>query len=95
MHEFKPDRWLGEAKAKSLSKFTTFGIALRPCMGQPFAVLECVTITSLILQRAELSLVEPGKVPAYGIGMTLPIKDGLPIRVSHRYRKESMEARRY
>ncbi|KAG0314345.1 hypothetical protein BGZ97_009368 [Linnemannia gamsii] len=84
--EFKPDRWLGREKASSLSKFSSFHLGPRTCVGQGFAVLEALTIVGLVLQNFELKLVEPGKVPAYGLGTTLAMRYGLPVRVTRRSR---------
>ncbi|KAG0374151.1 hypothetical protein BGX24_010747 [Mortierella sp. AD032] len=88
--EFKPSRWLGREKASSLTKFSSFHLGPRTCVGQGFAVLEALTIVGLMLQQFELSLVEPGKLPAYGLGTTLAMRHGLPVRVTRRRR--SVEA---
>ncbi|KAF9120501.1 hypothetical protein BGW39_011317 [Mortierella sp. 14UC] len=82
--EFKPSRWLGREKAVSMSKFNSFHLGPRTCVGQGFAVLEALTIVGLVLQQFELSLVEPGKLPAYGLGTTLAMRNGLPVRVARR-----------
>ncbi|KAK5821452.1 cytochrome P450 [Linnemannia elongata] len=87
--EFKPDRWLGREKASSLSKFSSFHLGPRTCVGQGFAILEALTIVGLVLQNFELKLVEPGKVPEYGLGTTLAMRYGLPVRVTHRARGDA------
>ncbi|KAG0277065.1 hypothetical protein BGZ95_006575 [Linnemannia exigua] len=82
--DFKPSRWLGGEKALSLTKFSSFHLGPRTCVGQGFAVLEALTIVGLVLQQFELTLVEPGKLPAYGLGTTLAMRHGLPVRVTRR-----------
>lgn len=84
---FKPSRWLAGEKSASLSKFNPFHFGPRQCVGQGFAILQAVTIMALILKNFEVTLVEPGKLPAYGVGTTLPMAEGLPIRVTRRTRK--------
>ncbi|KAG0287729.1 hypothetical protein BGZ96_008382 [Linnemannia gamsii] len=85
---FNPNRWLGREKASSLSKFSSFHLGPRTCVGQGFAVLEALTIVGLVLQNFELKLVEPGKVPEYAPGTTLAMRYGLPVRVTRRSRGE-------
>ncbi|KAF9911529.1 hypothetical protein EC991_003332 [Linnemannia zychae] len=82
--EFKPSRWLGKEKASSLTKFSSFHLGPRTCVGQGFAVLQALTIVGLVFQQFSLSLVEPGKMPAYAPGTTLAMRHGLPVRVTRR-----------
>ncbi|KAK3824083.1 MAG: cytochrome P450 [Linnemannia gamsii] len=89
--EFKPSRWLGGERSASMNKANSFHQGPRACVGQGFAVLQSLTIMGLLFQKFELSLVEPGKLPDYGLGMTLPMMDGLPIRV-RRTRRDDVEA---
>ncbi|KAF9080598.1 serine/threonine protein kinase, CMGC, dual-specificity [Mortierella sp. AD031] len=90
--EFRPYRFLQDEKASSMEKFTSFHMGPRACIGQHFAVLETLTFVGLVLQKFELSLVEPAKVPQYDIGMTLTMLHGLPMRVTRRARREAVEA---
>lgn len=39
---------------------------------------------AMILSKFRIELVEPNKLPAYGVSVTLPMLDGLPIRVHRR-----------
>lgn len=89
---FKPSRWFAGEKSASLNKYNPFFLGPRACVGQGFAVLQAMTIMGLILRKFEVALVEPGKLPKYGVGMTLPMVGGLPIRVSRRVRREDVEA---
>ncbi|KAG0279545.1 hypothetical protein BGZ96_001932 [Linnemannia gamsii] len=79
---FKPSRWLDGEKSSSLKKFNPFHLGPRECIGQGFAVLQATTI--LGFKNFEVQLIEPGRSPAYGVGMTLPMIGGLPVRVSRR-----------
>ncbi|KAG0368599.1 hypothetical protein BGX24_002760 [Mortierella sp. AD032] len=90
--EFKPSRWLGGERSASMNKANSFHQGPRACVGQGFAVLQSLTIMGLLFQKFELSLVEPGKLPDYGLGMTLPMMDGLPIRVARRTHRDDIEA---
>jgi len=36
---------------------------------------------SILFKRFEFELVDPDNEPAYGAGLTLPVANGLPIRV--------------
>ncbi|KAG0271901.1 hypothetical protein BGZ95_000226 [Linnemannia exigua] len=91
VNEFKPSRWLGGEKSANLKKTNPFHLGPRACIGQGFTLLQSLTIMGLIFQKFELSLVEPGKLPTLRIAMTLPMVDGLPIRVTRRTRKGGSE----
>jgi cytochrome P450 len=91
-HEFRPSRWLGGEKSKSLNKSNPFHLGPRACVGQGFALLQATTIMGLVLKNFEVKLVEPGRLPAYGSGMTLPMVGGLPIRVSRRIHRVDVKA---
>ncbi|KAF9926201.1 hypothetical protein FBU30_004160 [Linnemannia zychae] len=88
VEEFKPERWMGSEKAASMSKFSSFHLGPRVCVGKGFAILEALTMAGLILQQFELKLAEPGKLPVYGPGMTLIMRDGLPVHVTRRPHKK-------
>lgn len=53
-------------------------------IGQQFATIEALTMIAMILSKFSVELVEPNKLPAYGVSVTLPMLDGLPIRVHRR-----------
>ncbi|KAF9110211.1 hypothetical protein BGX27_006654, partial [Mortierella sp. AM989] len=53
-------------------------------LGQQFATLEALTIMGMILSKLDIELVEPNKVPAYGISLTMPMLNGLPVRIRRR-----------
>lgn len=67
-----------------MNKFNPFHLGPRQCIGQGFAIVQAVTTVALMLKNFEVTLVEPGKLPVYGVGITLPMACGLPIRVARR-----------
>ncbi|KAG0350826.1 hypothetical protein BG005_009660 [Podila minutissima] len=85
--EFKPERWLTGEKPSS-SKFVSFHLGPRTCLGQQFATIEAITMLSLLLQRFTFELVNPDIEPGYIASLTLPMAKGLPIRCKHRVDKE-------
>ncbi|KAF8986427.1 hypothetical protein BGZ46_003534 [Entomortierella lignicola] len=81
--EFNPERWLKGEKI-SPAKFPAFHAGPRTCLGQQFATVEAITIMSVLFKRFKFELVNPDDDLAYGAGLTLPIENGLPVRISHR-----------
>jgi cytochrome P450 len=81
--EYKPSRWINTEKP-SQGKFSAFHVGPRVCLGQQFATIEVMSVIGMILQSFEISLVEPSKKAQYGISLTLPMVDGLKIRVKRR-----------
>ncbi|KAF9116297.1 hypothetical protein BGX27_003605 [Mortierella sp. AM989] len=81
--EFNPERWLHGDKV-SPTKFPAFHAGPRTCLGQQFATVEAITIMTILFRRFEFELVDPVNEPAYGAGLTLPVANGLPIRVNRR-----------
>ncbi|KAF9116102.1 hypothetical protein BGX27_004900 [Mortierella sp. AM989] len=80
---YKPERWLSGEKP-SPTKFVAFHVGPRTCLGQQFATIEAITIMSMLMQKFTFELVEPSKEPAYHPSLTLPMKNGLPVRLKHR-----------
>ncbi|KAF9437246.1 hypothetical protein BGZ76_001484 [Entomortierella beljakovae] len=81
--EFNPDRWLTNDKPHS-SKFNAFHHGPRTCLGQQFATIEAISIVSMLFQKFTFELVNPDTEPAYLPSLTLPVENGLLIRVKHR-----------
>ncbi|KAF9188584.1 hypothetical protein BGZ50_001237 [Haplosporangium sp. Z 11] len=81
--EYKPDRWLSGEKP-SPSKFVSFHLGPRTCLGQQFATIEAITIISMLFQKFSFELVEPDIEPAYTPALTLPMMNGLPVRIKRR-----------
>ncbi|KAG0299881.1 Protein kinase alk2, partial [Dissophora globulifera] len=78
--EYKPSRWINTEKP-SQGKFSSFHGGPRVCIGQQFATIEALTIIGMILSKLEITLVEPSKLPPYGISVTMPMLEGLPVRI--------------
>ncbi|KAF9362355.1 hypothetical protein BGX34_006345 [Mortierella sp. NVP85] len=81
--EYKPSRWINTEKP-SQGKFNAFHVGPRVCLGQQFATIEVMSVIGMILQSFEISLAEPSKKAQYGISLTLPMMDGLKMRVKRR-----------
>ncbi|KAG9064688.1 hypothetical protein KI688_002947 [Linnemannia hyalina] len=81
--EFRPERWLQGDKFPS-TKFVSFHLGPRTCLGQQFAYIQAITVTSMLLQKFEFELVDPHNEPVYGTSLTLPMADGLPVRITRR-----------
>ncbi|KAG0265249.1 hypothetical protein BGZ95_003379 [Linnemannia exigua] len=81
--EFRPERWLQGDKFPS-SKFVSFHLGPRTCLGQQFAYIQAITITSMLLQKFDFELVDPHNEPVYGTSLTLPMANGLPVRITRR-----------
>ncbi|KAF9119890.1 hypothetical protein BGW39_011846 [Mortierella sp. 14UC] len=81
--EYKPSRWL-QGEKFSQGKFSSFHAGPRVCLGMNFAMLEALTVMGLILQKFELTLVDSAKLPPYGVSVTFPMLEGLPMKVQRR-----------
>ncbi|KAI8604915.1 cytochrome P450 [Dissophora ornata] len=81
--EYKPSRWMNTEKPPA-SKFNSFLLGPRVCIGQQFATIEALTIIGMILQKFNLELEDPSRVPTYRPSMAFPMAGGLNIRVSWR-----------
>ncbi|KAG0006211.1 hypothetical protein BGZ80_002534 [Entomortierella chlamydospora] len=81
--EFNPNRWLNNDKPSS-SKFLSFHHGPRTCLGQQYATIEAITITSMLFQKFTFELVDPNVKPTYYPSPTLPIAGGLSVLVKRR-----------
>ncbi|KAF9200281.1 hypothetical protein BGZ49_009502 [Haplosporangium sp. Z 27] len=81
--EFKPSRWINTEKP-SQSKFNSFHAGPRVCLGQQFATIEALTVIGMILQKFEITLEDPSRVPRYEPSLIFPMEHGLRVRVSRR-----------
>ncbi|KAF9437245.1 hypothetical protein BGZ76_001483 [Entomortierella beljakovae] len=81
--EYKPDRWATKDKPHS-SKFVSFHHGPRTCIGQQYATIEAITISSMLLRKFSFELVEPSAKATYSPSLTLPMAKGLFVRVKHR-----------
>ncbi|KAG0028007.1 hypothetical protein BGZ82_008649 [Podila clonocystis] len=81
--EYKPARWVNTEKP-SQGKFNSFHAGPRVCLGQQFATIEALTMIGMILSKFSIELVYPDREPAYGTSVTMPMADGLPVRIHRR-----------
>ncbi|KAI7819906.1 cytochrome P450 [Gamsiella multidivaricata] len=88
--EYKPSRWINSEKP-SQGKFSSFHAGPRVCIGQQFATIEAMTIIAMILSKLDITLVNPSKVPPYGVSLTMPMLEGLPVRIKRRQTSFSKE----
>lgn len=84
--EFRPDRWLDESghfSEPSQYRFITFNAGPRICLGKNLAYLEAKLLAAMLLQRFVLTL-EPGQDIRYQNTVTLPMANGMRVRVRRR-----------
>lgn len=84
--EFKPERWItvdGKLRRESQGQWPAFHAGPRTCLGQNLAILQTVITMSFIIRRYKLSLV-PDQNIAYGMSLTLPMKNGLKVFIDKR-----------
>jgi len=77
--DFKPARWLDNARKYPRSAFLPFGAGVRNCIGEHFAQVEIAIALVNILQRYELSLQPGQQVPPAAMGALVP--GPLPVRL--------------
>ncbi|KAG0278086.1 hypothetical protein BGZ95_004752 [Linnemannia exigua] len=81
--EYNPDRWM-QGEKFSAHKFPAFHAGPRTCLGQQFATVEGITVMSMMFQKFTFELIDPDTEPGYVPGLTLPMADGLKLRVKRR-----------
>jgi cytochrome P450 len=86
--EFKPERWLknGVFVPESPYKFAVFQAGPCVCLGKDFAMLQMKLVAAGLLTQFTFSVPENFK-PTYALSLTMPIKNGLPVRVHPRSQK--------
>jgi cytochrome P450 len=85
--EFKPERWLDPSNPDRLLtvssyKFNSFLGGPRVCIGMKLAMMEMKTVAVKTLRKFQFEL-SPGQSITYRHSLTLPIKDGLRVRIKH------------
>jgi cytochrome P450 len=89
--KFLPERWLDpeQHKARHAFLFIPFQAGPRTCLGQNMAYLEAKMLLFMILRDYTIRL-RPGHSPVtYRRSLTLPMKDGLHVLISHRKQPQS------
>ncbi|KAF9558870.1 hypothetical protein EC968_006852 [Mortierella alpina] len=89
--EYRPSRWTNGEKP-SQYKFPSFSGGPRSCPGQQYSIIQAMTIIGMIFQSFEMELVHPSKIPSYGMSLTLPMVDGLKMRIRRRGPENSNES---
>ena len=81
---FNPARFM-TARQPSQYQFMAFNAGPRLCLGKNLAYLEAQTALALIWRYFDLELaLKEGEEVTYVNALTLPIKNGLPVRVRRR-----------
>jgi cytochrome P450 len=75
---FRPERFLGEG-APDTYTWLPFGGGTRRCLGASFALMEMRVVLGRVLERAELSAVDPQLAKARFRGITIAPKDGVRV----------------
>ncbi|KNE64805.1 hypothetical protein AMAG_10145 [Allomyces macrogynus ATCC 38327] len=79
--EFKPERWIREdVQQPGPYKYPVFNAGPRTCLGQQMAYLEGVACLVKLVAKFDFDVVDPSEV-VYGMALTLPMRDGLRVRV--------------
>jgi cytochrome P450 len=81
--EFRPERWLEMERNPSPFDYPVFNAGPRVCLGKNMAELEGVFVIVSMLRVFEVSVLEGEKV-TYANSVTLPMKDGLKVKVCKR-----------
>ncbi|ETM31286.1 hypothetical protein L914_21117 [Phytophthora nicotianae] len=83
--EYKPERWIDEktGKLKTISsyQFTTFSAGPRQCIGMRLAMMEMMTVLSVVFSRFDLVTVDNAFDITYDFSLVLPVKGPLDVRV--------------
>jgi cytochrome P450 len=77
--EFRPERFL-EEPAPDTYTWIPFGGGVRRCLGASFALFEMGVVIQRVLERAELSAVEPEPDKIQRRGITMVPERGVPVR---------------
>ncbi|TPX55746.1 hypothetical protein PhCBS80983_g05075 [Powellomyces hirtus] len=80
---FKPERWLAMETLPSPYVYPAFNGGPRLCLGKSMAELEGVFVLVVLVKRFKVTVVRPDTVKP-GNSLTLPIKDGLSVKIERR-----------
>jgi cytochrome P450 len=86
--EFKPERWLqnGVFVPQCPYKYAVFQAGPRICLGKELALLQIKLVTAGLINRFDFYVPEDFK-PTYELSLLLPMKYGLPTKISLRERE--------
>ncbi len=90
--EFKPERWLqnGVFLPQCPYKYAVFQAGPRICLGKELALLQIKLVTAGLINCFDFYVPEDFK-PTYEISLLLPMKYGLPTKISPREREPGGE----
>ncbi|CAM6016120.1 unnamed protein product, partial [Sphagnum balticum] len=90
--EFKPERWLqnGVFLPQCPYKYAVFQAGPRICLGKELALLQIKLVTAGLINCFDFYVPEDFK-PTYEISLLLPMKYGLPTKISPRERESGGE----
>jgi cytochrome P450 len=83
--EFRPERWIVDGKVvnRSASEFPVFNGGARTCLGKKLAEQLAVQVIVPMILNFDFKAATPGERESKS-SLTLPMKDGLPVRVQLR-----------
>ncbi|RIA86129.1 cytochrome P450 [Glomus cerebriforme] len=84
---FNPERFLNseDGLKPNQYKFSSFNCGPRICLGQNFATMEAVMLTTAVLRQYKFEMTPGQKCPPdYACSITLPMKNPLLVKVHHR-----------
>lgn len=79
-----PSRWLEMETQPSSYQFLSFNAGPRICLGKALAELEGLYTLVGLLRRFSFQMPPGAAVPTYVLSTVLPVKGGLPMRVTRR-----------
>ncbi|EGZ21888.1 hypothetical protein PHYSODRAFT_492842 [Phytophthora sojae] len=80
--DYNPGRWIDEETGKLSSfKFVTFSAGPRQCIGMRLAMMEMMTVLSVVFSRFDLETVVDPLDITYDFSLVLPVKGSLAVRV--------------
>ncbi|KAG7380251.1 hypothetical protein PHYPSEUDO_007603 [Phytophthora pseudosyringae] len=83
--EYKPERWVddktGKLRTISSFQFVTFSAGPRQCIGMRLAIMEMMTVLSVVFSRFDLVTVDDAFDITYDFSLVLPVKGPLAVRV--------------
>jgi len=83
---FRLDRWMkdGRIVEPETSKYPTFNMMPRLCLGKRMAIFEAVSVLATLLRRFQFRLAKPMPEPVFTMSVTLMAKDGMELIVTPR-----------
>ena len=81
---FRPERWQEIKHKPSAYEWPVFHAGPRACLGQSLARLELVYALKHMLEGYDFEMAWDGGAKGVGKGLTAPIEQGLPVRVTRR-----------